>query len=150
MFMVNESQCLESGWLQFLAGPGGNVTGMATLRPELSGKRLELLKETVSELSRVAFFASTGSGDHSQILKEVDLAAKPLGVKVQLIDLRSPKDFETAFHAATKGQAEAVLVQLPGPILTPRHKDIAELAVKSRLPVMYERTESVEAGGLMS
>jgi putative ABC transport system substrate-binding protein len=148
--MVNGGDAVGSGLVASLARPGGNVTGMATLRPELSGKRLELLKETVAELSRVAFFASTGSGDHSQILKEIDLAAKPLGMKVQHIDLRSPKDFESAFHAATKGRAEAVLVQLPGPILTPRHKDIAELAVKSRLPVMYERTESVEVGGLMS
>ena len=148
--MVNGGDAVGSGLVASLARPGGNVTGMATLRPELSGKRLELLKETVSELSRVAFFASTGSGDHSQILKEVDLAAKPLGVKVQHIDLRSPKDFEAAFHAASKGRAEAVLIQLPGPILTPRHKDLAELAVKSRLPVMYERTESVEVGGLMS
>lgn len=148
--MVNGGDAVGSGLVASLARPGGNVTGMATLRPELSGKRLELLKETASQLSRVALFASTGSGDHSQVLKEVDLAAKPLGMKVQHIDLRSPKDFESAFHAATKGRAEAVLVQLPGPILTPRHKDIVELAVKTRLPVMYERTESVEVGGLMS
>ena len=138
---------LEAVLVASLARPGGNVTGLATLRPELSGKRLELLKETVPRLSRVAVFTSPGSGDHAQILKELNLAAGPLGVQLQHLDIRSPKDFETAFQAATKGRAEAVLVQLPGPILTPRRKGVAELAVKSRLPLMYEGTEVVEARG---
>ena len=148
--MVNGGDPVESGLVASLARPGGNVTGLATLRPELSGKRLELLKEIVPRLSRVAVFTSPGSGDHAQILKELNLAAGPLGVQLQHLDIRSPKDFETAFQAATKGRAEAVLVQLPGPILTPRRKGVADLAVKSRLPLMYEGTEVVELGGLMS
>jgi putative ABC transport system substrate-binding protein len=148
--MVNGGDPVGSGLVASLARPGGNVTGLATLRPELTGKRLELLKEIVLRLSRVAVFASPGSGDHTQILKELDLAAGPLGVKLQHLDIRSPKDFETAFQAATKGRAEAVLIQLPGPVLTPRRKDVTELAVKSRLPAMYEGLEVVEIGGLMS
>jgi putative ABC transport system substrate-binding protein len=148
--MVNGGDPVGSGLVASLARPGGNITGLATLRPELSGKRLELLKEVVPGLSRVAVFASLGSGDHAQILKELDLAAGPLGVKLQHLDIRSPKDFETAFQAATRGRADAVLMQLPGPILTPRRKDVTELAVKSRLPLMYDGTEVVEVGGLMS
>jgi putative tryptophan/tyrosine transport system substrate-binding protein len=148
--MVNGGDPVESGLVASLARPGGNVTGLATLRPELTGKRLELLKKTLPKLSRVAVLASPGSGDHTQILKELDLAAGPLGLKLQHLDIRSPKDFETAFQAATKGRAEAVLIQLPGPILTPRRKDVTELAVKSRLPAIYEGTEIVEVGGLMS
>ena len=150
--MVSSGDPVASGFVASLARPGGNVTGLATLRPELSGKRLELLKEIVPRLSRVAVFASPGSGDgdHAQILKELNRAAAPLGVALQHLDVRSPKDFETAFQAATKGRAEAVLIQLPGPVLTPRRKDVTELAVKSRLPLMYEGREVVEVGGLMS
>jgi putative ABC transport system substrate-binding protein len=148
--MTNGGDPVESGLVASLALPGGNITGLATLRPELSGKRLELLKEVVPRLSRVAVFASPGSGDYAQILKELDLAAGPLGVKLQHLDIRSSKDFETAFQAATKGRADAVLIQLPGPILTPHRKDVTDLAVKSRLPLMYDGTEVVEVGGLMS
>ena len=115
--MISGGDAVGSGLVASLARPGGNITGLATLRPELSGKRLELLKEIVPRLSRVAVFASSGSGDHAQILKELDLAAGPFGVKLQYLDIRSPKDFETAFRAAAKGRAEAVLVRVPGSIL---------------------------------
>jgi len=104
------------GFVATLARPGGNVTGLSTLSPELSGKRLEVLKETVPMLSRVAVFTTSTSADYTPVLKELDLAAGPLGVKLQHLDIRSPKDFEIAFQAAVKGRAEAVLVRLPGPI----------------------------------
>jgi putative ABC transport system substrate-binding protein len=146
--MISGGDPVASGLVASLARPGGNITGLSTLRPELSGKRLELLKEIVPRLSRVAVFATSGSDDYAQISKETNLAAEALGVKLQYLDVLSPKDFETAFQAATKGRAEAVLIQLSGPILTPRQKDVTELAVKSRLPVMYERALEVEAGGL--
>ena len=125
--MVNGGDPVGSGLVASLARPGGNVTGLATLRPELTGKRLELLNETVPRLSHVAVFTNTGSGDHTQILKELDLAAGPLGVKLRHLDIRSPKDFETAFQAATKGRAQAVLIQLPGPILTLVEKTLPSL-----------------------
>jgi putative tryptophan/tyrosine transport system substrate-binding protein len=138
------------GFVASLARPGGNITGLAILRPELSGKRLELLKEIVPKLSRVAVFADSNAQDYPQIQKELDLAAGALGVKLQSIDIRSSKDFETAFQAAVKGRADAVLVRVSGPILSPHRREVAALAVKSRLPVMYERAAEVDAGGLMT
>jgi putative ABC transport system substrate-binding protein len=137
------------GFVASLARPGGNVTGLSILSPELSGKRLELLKETIPKLSRVAVFVSSTGTEYAQVTKEIDLAAAALGVKLQQLDILSPKDFETAFQAAAKGRADAVIVRLPGPILSPHRKEVADLAVKNRLPAMYERAEEVDAGGLM-
>jgi len=137
------------GLVASLARPGGNVTGLSILSPELSGKRLELLKETIPKLLRVAVFVSPTGTEYAQVTKEIDLAAAALGVKLQQLDIRSPKDIETAFKAAAKGRADAVIVRLPGPILSPHRKEVADLAVKNRLPAMYERAEEVEAGGLM-
>jgi ABC-type uncharacterized transport system substrate-binding protein len=148
--MISGGDAVGSGLVGSLASPGGNVTGLATLRPELSGKRLELLKETVPRLSRVAVFTSPGSGDHAQILKELNLAAGPLGVQLQHLDIRSPKDFESAFRDAAKGRAEALLVRVPGSILFAHRTKVLQLAVKGRLPAIYESAEEVEAGGLMS
>ena len=148
--MISGGDAVGSGLVASLARPGGNITGLATLRPELSGKRLELLKEIVPGVSRVAVFVSSTSADHGQLLKELDLAAGALGVKLQSLDIQSPKDFESAFRDAAKGRAKAVLVRVPGPILSPHRTKVAQLAVKSRLPVIYESAEEVEAGGLMS
>ena len=148
--MVQGGDPVGSGFVASLARPGGNITGLATLRPELSGKRLELLKEVAPKLSRVALFASSASPEHAQVLKEAELAAGTLAVKLQFLDIRSPKDFETSFQAALKARAEAILVRVRGPILSPYRKEFAELAVKNRLPVIYEGAEEVEAGGLMS
>jgi len=148
--MVQGGDPVGSGFVASLARPGGNITGLATLRPELSGKRLELLKEVAPKLSRVALFASSASPEHAQVLKEAELAAGTLAVKLQFLDIRSPKDFETSFQAALKARAEAILVRVRGPILSPYRKEFAELAVKNRLPAIYEGAEEVEAGGLMS
>ena len=148
--MVQAGDAVGSGFVASLARPGGNITGNSTLRPELSGKRLELLKETVPKLSRVAVFASSNSADHALVKKELDLAAGAFGIKLQNLDIRSFKDVEPAFRAAVKGRADGVLVLLPGPILRPNRTEFVELAVKSRLPAIYEGAEEVEAGGLMS
>jgi putative ABC transport system substrate-binding protein len=148
--MIQAGDPVGGGFVASLARPGGNITGLSNLRPELSGKRLELLKEIAPKLTRVAVFASSTSPDHVQVLKELDLAAGPPVVKLQYLDIRSPKDFETAFQAAAKERAEAVLVRVPGPILSPYRTEVAALAVKRRLPVMYERAAEVETGGLMS
>jgi putative ABC transport system substrate-binding protein len=148
--MISGGDAVGSGLVASLARPGGNITGLATLRPELSGKRLELLKEIVPGLSRVAVFVSSNSADHGQLLKELDLAAGALGVKLQSLDIQSPKDFESAFRDAAKGRAEAVLVRVPGSILFAHRTKVLQLAVKGRLPVIYESAEEVEAGGLMS
>jgi putative ABC transport system substrate-binding protein len=121
----------------------------STLAPELRGKRLELLKEVVPKLSRVAVFRTPVAGEHRQELKEVELAAQGLGVKLQFIDVLSPKDVEAAFRAANKGQADAVLMMVSGPLVNFQQPQIAKLAVSSRLPVIWSR-EYVEDGGLMS
>jgi putative ABC transport system substrate-binding protein len=148
--MTTASDPVASGLVASLARPGGNVTGLSTLTPEISGKRLELLKEVVPRLTRVAVFASSSTPEGAQVLKELDLAARSLGVKLQNLDVLSLKDFETAFQAAVKGHATGVLVRVRGPILSPHRKEVAKLAVKNRLPVIYEDAEDVDAGGLMS
>jgi putative ABC transport system substrate-binding protein len=148
--MINAGDAVGSGFVASLARPGGNITGMSNFRPELSGKRLELLKETIPKLSRVAVFASSTNSEYPQIQKELELAAGALGVKLQYLDVLSTKDVEIAFRAAVKGRADPVLFRVPGPFVSPQRPQIAELAVKSRLPVIYERAAEVEAGGLMS
>ena len=148
--MISGGDAVGSGFVASLARPGGNITGFSTFRPELSGKRLELLKEIVPRLSRVAVFVSSNSQDYAQVLKELDLAAGALGVKLQYLDVLSSKDVETTFRTAVKGRADAVLFRVPGPFVSSQRPQIAALAVKSRLPVMYETAADVEAGGLMT
>ena len=148
--MVIGGDVISSGFVASLARPGGNITGLSTLRPELMGKRLELLKEILPKLSRVAVFGSSSSRDNAQVLKELELAAGANGVKLQHMDIQVVADFVSAFRAAAKWRAEAAIVRVSGPILTPQRKQVVELAVKNRLPAMYERAEEVEAGGLIS
>jgi putative tryptophan/tyrosine transport system substrate-binding protein len=147
--MAQDSDPVGNGFVTTLAQPGGNITGLATLAPELSGKQLELLKEIVPKLSRVAVFATSTSADYARILKETEIAAGAFGGKIQHIDVRNPKDIETAFRAAVKDHADAVLMLIGGSVASPNRKKIVELAVTSRLPVMYERASYVEAGGLI-
>jgi putative ABC transport system substrate-binding protein len=144
--MAQDTDPVGNGFVASLARPGGNITGLSNFSPELSGKRLELLKEIVPKLSRVAIF---GSSTNAQTLKEIELATRAFGVKLQHLDVQSSKDIETAFRAAVKGRAEAILTLVPGPIALAHRMEFAELAVKSRLPVMYERAIYVEDGGLM-
>lgn len=148
--MVSGGDPVGTGFVASLARPGGNITGLAILRPELSGKRLELLKETVPRLARLAVFVNPASADYAQTSKEIELAAGALAVKLQSLDIRRPKDFDSAFQAATKGRADAVLFRVPNSVLSSRRKEVVELAAKNRLPAMYEEAESVEAGGVMS
>ncbi len=133
-----------------LARPGGNITGLSNLAPELSGKQVELLKEIVPKLSRVAVLGSSPQPANAQILREIELAAGELGVKLQHLDMLGPKDFETAFRAAVKGRADAVLMMVSGPVYNPYRTQVIDLAVKSRLPAICRNRENVEAGGLMS
>ena len=146
--MAQDPDPVGNGFVVSLARPGGNITGLATFAPELSGKQLELLKETVPKLSRVAVFGTSINPGNAQNLRQAELAAKAFGVKLQYLDVLSPKDFETAFQAASKGLADAVLM-LPGSVLVLQRAQLADLAVKSRLPAIYPQTEYTEAGGLM-
>ena len=140
---------VASGFVASLARPGGNLTGLSNLSPELSGKRLEFLKEIVPKLSRVAVIGSSIEPNTAQIVKETELAAGALKVKVQYLDVLSSKDIETAFRAATKERADGAV--LLGSVVFNSHRmQIVELAVKHRLPATYTRPEFVEEGGLMT
>jgi putative tryptophan/tyrosine transport system substrate-binding protein len=148
--MATDSDPVGNGFVASLARPGGNITGLSALAPELSGKQLELLKEIVPKLSRVAVFGTSTNPGNAQMLREVKLAAGAFGVKLQYLEVRDPKDIETAFRAATKERAEAVLYLVAGLVDAGHRTEITDLAVNSRLPVIYTGRASVEAGGLMS
>ena len=140
---------VASGFVASLARPGGNITGLSSFAPELNGKRLELLKEIVPKLSRVAVLGTSTVPGHARFLKETEPAAGALRLQLQFLDVRAPKDIETAFRAASKGRADGLLV-LSGPVLTSHRTQVLDLAVESRLPAIYNFPEWVEAGGVMS
>ena len=148
--MAQDADPVGSGFVASLARPGGNITGLSTLAPELSGKRLELLKEIVPKLLRVAVLGTSTNPGNPQMVRETELVAEKFGVKLQYLDVLDPKDIETAFRAATKGRVDAVLMLLPGRIGASHRTQIVDLAVKSRLPVIYSAQAFVEAGGLMT
>jgi len=147
MAQVNDP--VGNGFVASLARPGGNITGLSTLAPEISGKQLELLKEILPRLSRAAVFGTSTQPGNSQALREVELAAGALAVKLQYVDILVPRDIESAFRAAVKGRAHAVLMIVASSVVGDRRQEIVDLAVKSRLPVIYPFSSYVEAGGLM-
>ena len=149
IIMAFDNDPVGNGFVVSLARPGGNITGLSTLAPELSGKQLELLKEIVPKLSRLAVVGNSTIAGNTQALKEVELAAGTLGVKIQYQDIKNPKDIESVFRAANKGRADAVLV-LTNIVFNPHRAETAGLAVKHRLPAIYSTPEFVEDGGLMS
>jgi len=149
--MVTTQDPVATGIVDSLARPGGNITGVTTLTRDLSGKRLELLKEVVVGISRVGVLWDSNAGPGPAIaLKEYEAAASALKISLQSLTVRSPNpDFEGAFQAATKGRASA-LIAIASFVLSRYSKQIAELAVKNRMPSMNELSAYVEAGGLMS
>jgi putative ABC transport system substrate-binding protein len=135
-----------------LARPGGNITGTTFLGPELVAKRLQLLGEVVPGLSRVAALwhpHAYGERTMAGVLREIEGAARSLGMQLQLVPASGPDDFASAFSAMTKERAEAFIV-MPSPMLFGEHKRIVKLAADTRLPAMYQAREFVDAGGLMS
>jgi ABC-type uncharacterized transport system substrate-binding protein len=146
--MAFDDDPVGSGFVARLARPGGNITGLSAFSPEISGKQLELLKEIVPRLSRVAVLGSSTHPGTTQSQKEMELTAQAFKVQLQYLNVLDPKDIETAFGPARKGRVDAVVV-LSSPILLSQRAQLAELAVKSRLPVIHANTEYVEAGGLM-
>ena len=148
--MAQDIDPVGNGFVASLARPGGNITGLSTLAPEISGKRLELLKEIIPRLSRVAVLGTSSQPGNAQQLKETELAAQAFGVKLQYLDVLSPKDIEPAFRESSKGRADAVVMMVAGAVAAAHRTQISELAVKSRLPTMYPQNTYVEAGGLMS
>jgi len=148
--MTNDADPVGDGFVASLARPGGNVTGLTTLSLQLSGKRLELLKETVPRLARVAVLGNLTTGNNAQALKELDLTAAALGVKLQYLDVQASKDLESSFHSAAMGRVDAVLWLSSTVLIDRRGQAAADLAVKGRLPTIYYRPELVDDGGLMS
>ncbi len=138
-----------SGFVASLARPGGNITGLSALLPELSGKRLEILKEVIPTLSRMVVLGTSTQPGTTQALREIELASEAFGVKQQFQDMVGPKDIETAFQAVSKARADAALV-LSSAVIFSHRTQVAALAVKGRLPVIFPQNEFVEDGGLMS
>ena len=146
--MAYDDDPVGSGFVTSLARPGGNITGLSTLAPEISGKQMELLKEIVPKVSRVAVLGNAIQPGNPQALREINLVADAFGVQLQYLEIQAPKGIETAFQAASKGRADAILV-MASPITFSQRRQVAELAVKSRLPAIYSRPEYVEDGGLV-
>ena len=137
---------IASGLVASLARPGGNVTGLSSLGPELGSKRLELLKETVPKITQVAYFRNPAA--QGAELRAMQAAAPALGMQLQILEVRSPDDFESAFEAALRERANA-LSTATNPVITSHMKRIIDFAAKNRLPAIYPRSEFVDAGGLM-
>jgi len=138
-----------NGFVSSLARPGGNITGLSTLALEISGKQLEILKEIVPKLSRVAVLGTSTVPGNQDALRATESAAEALKVQLQYLEIRDRKDIESVFQAARKGRVDAVLA-LASRVLVSDRTQVANLAVKSRLPVIYGESEHVEAGGLMT
>jgi putative ABC transport system substrate-binding protein len=147
--MAQDTDPVGNGFVASLARPGGNITGLSSYSAELNGKRVELLKEIVPKLSRLAVVGASTYPGNAQSLKETELAAGALKVQLQYLDVLDPRDIETALREANKGRADGVLL-LQSAVLNSQRKQIADLAMKSRLPAIYYAPEFLDAGGLIS
>jgi putative ABC transport system substrate-binding protein len=146
---VSVADPVASGLVVSLARPGGNITGLTILGPELSGKRLELLKEVLPNITRVAALWNSANPAQKPIWKAIQVAAQGLGLHVQSLEVRSSDDLDSAFEAALRERAQALIIS-PEPLINMQLRRIVEFATKNRLPAMYAGPEVVEAGGLMS
>jgi putative ABC transport system substrate-binding protein len=140
---------IAAGLVESLARPGGNLTGFTRIAAVLAGKRLELLKETVPKLSRVSVLWNPGNPGSEEIWNESQRPARELGLQLHSMEVVSPDQFESVFREAREARSAALAVTLSA-LITSNKKRIADLAIKNRLPAMYERREFVESGGLMS
>jgi putative ABC transport system substrate-binding protein len=147
--MTASGDAVGTGLVASLARPGGNITGLTSLSRELSGKRLELLKEAVRGLARVAVLWNAANPDKARDVEETQVQARTLGLEVQSLEIRGPNDFDGAFQTAIRKRAGALLTLADSLTITHQSR-IVDLAAKSRLPAMHEQGEFVEAGGLMA
>jgi putative ABC transport system substrate-binding protein len=138
-----------NGFVTSLARPAGNITGLSSMTSDLAGKRLELLKEILPKLSRLAVLGNSANAGNGIQLRETERAAGALGVQLQYLDILSAKDIEAAFREAGKQRAEAVFV-LRGPVIVGQRTLLVQQAIKSRLPASFPQSSFVEDGGLMS
>src|SRR5713101_6079164 len=147
--MAGDFDPVGDGFVASLGQPGGNITGVTTLTRELSGKRLELLKDTVPGMARVAVLWNPTEVSGARQLRDTEEAARVLGLQVHALEVRGPDDFAGAFAAARKGRADGLTV-LAGPVSLFHRARLVDLAAQSRLPTMYYERMFVEADGLMS
>ena len=138
-----------TGLVSSLARPGGNITGLSLMTPDLDGKRLELLKEAFPKVARVAFLWQPGGTRGNPALTDMEPAAKALGLKLQSLEVRGLDDFDSAFARAKKERAQALIATV-GSVIGTQQRQVLDFAAKNRLPAMYPNSEFVEAGGLMS
>ena len=143
------SDPVGSGLVSSLAQPGGTITGLSQMAPDLDGKRLELLKEAFPKIVRVAFLWQAGGIRGNLELTDMEAAAKVLGIKLLSLPVRSLGDLESAFARAKRDGAQA-LITSTGALIVTQLRQVLDFAVKNRLPAMYPTSELVEAGGLMS
>ena len=147
--MAQDNDPIGSGFVASLARPGGNITGLANLAAELSGKQLELIKEIIPKLSRLAVLRDLTEPGNPRAVKETELAAQGFAVQTHYMEIQAARDIEPAFRAVGNKRTDALLV-MPSAIFNSNRKQIVELAAKGRLPGMYPRAEYVEEGGLMT
>jgi putative ABC transport system substrate-binding protein len=147
--MAFDTDPVGSGFAASLARPGGNITGLSTLAPEISSKQLELLQEVVPKLDRVLVVGSSSQPGTAQALTALERAAAHLGIQIRYLSIESGKDIEAAFREAMKWRADAVLA-VSSRVLIAHRTPIANAALKSNLPVIYAERGHVEQGGLMS
>jgi putative ABC transport system substrate-binding protein len=148
--MITTNDPVATGIVDSLARPGGNITGLARLTRELSGKRLELLKEVIPKLSRVGVLWDSNGPGPTIAFKEYEAVAHLLKIKIQSLDIRALNlDFERAFHTAAKERAGAI-ISIRSSVLIRDMRRISDLAKENRLPSMHESSDFVEAGGLIS
>jgi len=148
IIMAYDSNPVDSGIIASLARPGGNITGLASLTTELSGKRLELLQQAVPKLSRVEVFLNPSDPGAVTAVKELEPLAKGLGLAVYPFEIRNPEDIDKGFQAATKNRAGA-LMATGDPITFTHRKRVVDLAIRNRLPSIHGQIQFVEAGALM-
>lgn len=146
--MTQDADPVGNGFVASLPRPGGNITGLSNVSADLVGKRLELLKEIVPKLSRVAVLVGEAQQENAALKKEMEASAQALALRLQILALKEAKDIGAAFQAANNGRAGAVLAQATAILLSQRIQ-VTDLAAKSRLPAIYDREEYMEVGGLM-
>ena len=147
--MAGGSDPVATGLIPSLARPGGNITGITIMNAETAGKRLQLLKETTPKVSRVAVLWNSDNPGTAVVFKQTQAAAQDLGLQLQSLEVKSVNGLNSAFEAITKGGANALVVLQSVPMAT-HLREVADFAVKHRLPSIHDRSEFVEAGGLMS
>ena len=148
--MTNSSDPVGTGFVASLAHPGGDVTGISNISPELSGKRLELLRQVVPELSRVAFFWNPEVRGNLLDYKETERAASSLHLELQSVEVSSAEDLDRGFSAVTAQRAQALILPAGNAVMLSKRTEIASFAQRNRLPAMYPSNDYMDAGGLMS